>query len=231
MVHPLSYDYNATAQIAAATYPNVRLFQVGRQETPTPQWQLACNATATSPGLSPNCSTRNRWHVLSPASVPTFSAVCYLTAQEIVRKHLGLATPLGLIESDWGGTPNEAWEPMAAGAAYDPASGKCTLPNVTSTATATPRPSPRPSPAPANANGWPAANCNASFGCLYNGMIAPLTLSTSPSLVLWYQGEADQNVPGPEVRSFQTTPPPESKTPQQPPPHTHTHSTAAGCSR
>jgi hypothetical protein len=32
MVHPLSYDYNATEQLAAAKLlPNLRLFQVGRQ--------------------------------------------------------------------------------------------------------------------------------------------------------------------------------------------------------
>eukprot|EP00054_Salpingoeca_dolichothecata_P001222 m.18497 g.18497 ORF g.18497 m.18497 type:complete len:534 (-) comp11907_c0_seq1:46-1647(-) len=199
MVHPVSYDYNATAQIAAATYPRVRLFQVGRQPTPHPQQHLACNATDTMPVLTPNCSARNQWYKLSPTTVPTFSAVCYFTIQEILRNVLGTDYPVGLIESDWGGSPQGAWE--------------STFVNSSSPQSVSVPPTVQEKPAycqssqllietrSLNTNHvptylgaqlWPARVCNEPIGCLFNGMIWPLAISTYPRAVLWYQGEADQ---------------------------------------
>jgi hypothetical protein len=40
----------------------------------------------------------------SPEVVGAFSAICYLTARDVSRMHTG-SRPVGLIESDWGGTP------------------------------------------------------------------------------------------------------------------------------
>lgn len=41
-----------------------------------------------------------------------FSAVCYMTGRHIFTDILGSATPVGLISSNWGGTPVEAWMPQ-----------------------------------------------------------------------------------------------------------------------
>ena len=97
MVHPLSYDYNASRQIAAASrLPHLRLFQVGRQ------WSndrggtlpLGCRDNGTAPALTPACSSglRNVWRAPAApgdAGAASFSAVCYLTAQELMRTELG----------------------------------------------------------------------------------------------------------------------------------------------
>ena len=124
MVHPLSYDYNATAHIAAAKLlPNLRLFQVGRQ------WSndegevlpLACNANGTAPpirglGCDPNgdgCAPHNVWRgadATQNGSAATFSAVCYLTAQELMRTELGVDAAVGLVEADWGGSNQATWQ-------------------------------------------------------------------------------------------------------------------------
>jgi sialate O-acetylesterase len=43
----------------------------------------------------------------------TFSAICYLTGRDI-HDGLGGKVPIGLISSNWGGTPVESWLPAAA---------------------------------------------------------------------------------------------------------------------
>ena len=132
MVHPLSYDYNATAQIAAAKLlPNLRLFQVGRQwsndeGTTLP---LACNANDTSPpmrgfgcdsnGLScaPNVWRDAAHNATVNGPAGTFSAVCYLTAQELMRTELGVDAAVGLVEADWGGSNEATWQTRAVAVA------------------------------------------------------------------------------------------------------------------
>lgn len=47
-----------------------------------------------------------QWHVASSETVGGFSAVCYLTAQEM---HLESGVPIGLIDASWGGSQIEAW--------------------------------------------------------------------------------------------------------------------------
>jgi hypothetical protein len=131
MVHPLSYDYNATAQIAAAALlPNLRLLQVGRQ------WSndggallpLACHANGTAPpirGLScdpdgHHCAPHNVWRDAAASvngSAATFSAVCYLTAQELMRTELGVDAAVGLVEADWGGSSQAPWQSRAVAVA------------------------------------------------------------------------------------------------------------------
>ena len=146
MVHPLSYDYNATDQIAAAKLlPNLRLFQVGRQwsndgGTVLP---LACNANGTAPpirgfGCDPvtglPCAPHNVWRgaaqEATPLTVPqtmtqlengsaaAFSAVCYLTAQELMRTEIGVDAAVGLVEVDWGGSAQATWQTRAVAVAH-----------------------------------------------------------------------------------------------------------------
>jgi hypothetical protein len=183
MVHPLSYDYNATAQIALAktSLPNLRLFQVGRQVTEVPQRKLRCRDGGMSPPMSPGCAgngsagllaVRNTWTSASQTA-PTFSAVCFLTALELMRTEIGIAAPVGLIESDWGGSNQHPWQSAEFATNFG-----CPMPvfNTSNQLNC--------SDLPANFIESPIkANC---WRCTLNGMILPLSISVRPMAVLWY---------------------------------------------
>ena len=80
---------NAEQEIAAADYPDIRLFTV--QQNVAEQPQSDC---------------RGSWESCSPQTVPGFSAVAYYFGREL---HKELNVPVGLIHTSWGGTPAEAW--------------------------------------------------------------------------------------------------------------------------
>jgi len=82
---------NSDAEIAAADYPNIRLFSIER--VPAGQPQRDCVGS---------------WSQCSPETVPEFSAVAYFFGREL---HKQLAVPIGLINSSWGGTRIEPWTP------------------------------------------------------------------------------------------------------------------------
>lgn len=80
---------NAKAEIAAAEYPNIRLFTVQREVAQQPQ-----------------SDCKGEWTACSPETVPDFSAVGYFFGRELHQK---LGVPVGLIHTSWGGTPAETW--------------------------------------------------------------------------------------------------------------------------
>ena len=85
---------NADQEIAAANYPQIRLFLVPRKAAVVPQ--------ATPSGS---------WAVCTPQSIRVggwdgFSAVGYFFGRDLFQD---LHVPIGLVESSWGGTPAEAW--------------------------------------------------------------------------------------------------------------------------
>ena len=80
---------NPAEEIAAANYPNLRLFYVTRVTADTPQ---------------ENCE--GTWQQCSPETVPGFSAVAYFFGREL---HTALNVPVGMIHTSWGGTPSESW--------------------------------------------------------------------------------------------------------------------------
>lgn len=80
---------NAQDEIAAADYPQIRLFTVGR-------------AMANLP----NEDVEGEWEICSPSTVADFSAVGYFFGREIF---LNTGIPQGLICSAWGGTVVETW--------------------------------------------------------------------------------------------------------------------------
>jgi sialate O-acetylesterase len=80
---------NAPEEIAAANYPNIRLFTVAR---------------VTSQEHQPD--TKSQWRACSPQTVGAFSAVGYFFGRDL---HQELKVPIGLIDSSWGGTCAEAW--------------------------------------------------------------------------------------------------------------------------
>jgi len=83
---------DADKEIAAANYPDIRLFSVKSTIAPLP------TSTVESDG----------WKVCSPETVPSFSAAAYFFGREL---HDKLNVPIGLINTSWGGTPIEPWTP------------------------------------------------------------------------------------------------------------------------
>ncbi len=83
----------------------LRFFQVGRAISLTPR--ADCEAI--------------EWQSATGASVRGFSAVAYFFAKELREK---LSVPVGVIESDWGGTRIEAWMSPEALAPFDEYAGQ-----------------------------------------------------------------------------------------------------------
>jgi sialate O-acetylesterase len=80
---------NAEAEIAAAKFPQIRLFYVPRKTSAVPMEDVDA-----------------KWVVCSPESVGDFSAVLYYFGREM---HKDTKAPMGLIHSSWGGTPIASW--------------------------------------------------------------------------------------------------------------------------
>lgn len=80
---------NSAKEIAAANYPNIRLFSVPHVAD-----------------LHPKQDIVGAWNCCSPETVGGFSAVAYFFGREIHRK---TGIPLGLINTSWGGTCAETW--------------------------------------------------------------------------------------------------------------------------
>ncbi len=83
---------NAEQEINAAKYPNIRLLRLSMATSNVPMTEAKLDG--------------NSWAVCEPQTVRDFSAVAYFFGREINQK---LNIPIGLIESNWGGTISEAW--------------------------------------------------------------------------------------------------------------------------
>lgn len=95
MEFELSSVRNATAEIKAAAYPEIRQIKVARRVSPTPKDDI--------PAAS--------WQICSPYTAENFTAVGYFFARELVKR---LHVPVGLINSSWGGTMVETWTSRGA---------------------------------------------------------------------------------------------------------------------
>jgi len=80
---------NAKEEIAAADYPDIRLFSVKR-----------------AIALEPQSDCEGSWSECSPETVPGFTAGGYFVGRKLYKE---LDIPIGLIHTSWGGTPSEAW--------------------------------------------------------------------------------------------------------------------------
>ena len=173
---------NSQKEIAAANYPNLRLFTVKQNTSDYPLDDVAAKMT---------------WTACTPNSVSRFSAVAYFFGRDLLEKE---KVPIGLIESNVGGTPAEAWTSLDA-LTSDPSlmpvfAARASMMQNQATISLqekreaveieqakeqgrTPiQPPWRPDPAT-----WaPAA--------LFNAMIAPLTRLPLCG-VIWYQGESN----------------------------------------
>lgn len=89
MEWPLERSHEPEADIASATNAMIRFLDVP-------------NVKAEAPTIRLNA----RWEVCSPERARTFSAVAYYFGRAL---HQARGVPIGLIRSDWGGSPAEAW--------------------------------------------------------------------------------------------------------------------------
>jgi sialate O-acetylesterase len=183
MEFPLERANNGAVEVAAANFPLIRLFHVERKVADDPASDVAAKP----------------WTTCTPASAAHFSAVAQFFARDL-QQHV--PAPIGLIESDWGGTPLEAWTSMralsadaglmpvfAAWSRLSEDTPKTLLRNAKEWRDAEARAKAAGSPAPGRpwmnnmADSWMPAG-------LYNGMIAPLTQFAIRG-VIWYQGESN----------------------------------------
>jgi len=85
----LSNAINHDEEIAHASYPLIHLFQVKRGVSDQPLDDVV-----------------GAWQVCGPETAAHFSAVEYFFGRHLQQT---LHVPMGLIESDWGGTPAQSW--------------------------------------------------------------------------------------------------------------------------
>ncbi len=86
---------NTQQEISVANYPKLRLFHVENSFSDHPMRDVPAKT----------------WTACTPISVADFSAVAYFFGRELLTKE---NVPIGLIETDWGGTPAEAWTSLDA---------------------------------------------------------------------------------------------------------------------
>lgn len=180
---------NGSKHATEAHYPNIRLFDVPRQGAKDPQTDVEA-----------------QWVAVSPHTAGSFSAVGYFFGRAL---HQELNVPIGLIGSNYGGTPAEAWtsrpaleaqsslKPLLdrwdkAAAEFDPAIAQANyekqraawkVASDKAIAEGTPRPrEPRAPVHPTLNPHFPAT--------LYNAMIAPIA-DYSIAGTIWYQGESN----------------------------------------
>ncbi|MGD8786071.1 MAG: sialate O-acetylesterase [Phycisphaerales bacterium] len=186
MEWPVAQTNNAKQEIAAADYPNIRLFTVVKRVADKPQ-----------------SDCKGRWTQCSPQTIAGFSAVGYFFGREL---HKELNVPIGLIHTSWGGTPSEAWtrreilEKEADAAPilerYDeavakyPQAKKDYEQKVEEWKKAAEQAKSENKPAPQRP--WPPlgpGHSHAPSG-LYNAMLAPL-IPYGIKGAIWYQGETN----------------------------------------
>ena len=136
-------EHSTETILDAPQQKGIRLFTVKRVPSATPL---------------DDCQTDGGWQMATPASVANFSAVGYFFGKNL---HQTLDVPIGLIESDWGGTRIETWITMEAAQKVES--------NQTET--------------DAKFDEYNKTQR------LYNGMILPIASYTAQGFI-WYQGES-----------------------------------------
>ncbi len=145
MQWPVNRSANPEQVIAGSANKLIRLFTVQRRPSDEPEQDVQGGP----------------WQLCGPKTVPAFSAVAYHFGRKL-QEELGVA--VGLISSNYGGTPAEAWTSREALAAHPKLKHYLDLPR-----------NPR--------------NKNRPYG-LFNAMIHPL-LKFPIRGVIWYQGESN----------------------------------------
>ncbi len=192
-VRALTKDDQGKKVAAESKNPMLRLFSVPNRPFPTPQTTFPVGG-------------EGKWLECTPETVIDFSAVGYFFGRDIAASQ---KVPVGLIASEWGGTPAEAWTSNGALKAvpslkyyadkldtltksYDESKA---LANYTAAmakhkeAVAKAKQENKPAPRAPVKPGVGGVNQNTP-SALYNGMIAPL-LPFAIKGAIWYQGESN----------------------------------------
>ncbi|HBO45865.1 MAG TPA: sialate O-acetylesterase, partial [Planctomycetaceae bacterium] len=152
MEWPLARANDAKKEIAEAKHPRIRFFQVKNRTADKPQTDC-----------------EGQWVECSPETAGSHTAIGYLFGRELLNT---LDTPVGLIQSDWGGTPAETWtsrEALEAQPSLEPLLERWD--------------------ALAKKDKKMAGSAHRPAN-LYNAMIAPIT-SYAIRGAIWYQGEGN----------------------------------------
>ena len=185
---PMTRVNNSEAEIAAANYPQIRLFTVKKKVSDVPLDDV-----------------EGSWSLCTPESTRTFSAVGYFFSRYI---HQNRNVPVGFIHSSWGGTPVESWtaRPVMEGnpqiksvleewdkvLANYPAANERYQTQLAAYKTAATSAKAEGKPAPAAPRAPAGPGHPNTPGGLWNAMIAPITPYAIRG-ALWYQGEANAN--------------------------------------
>ena len=137
------------AALPTCANSNIRFFTIPKTTSKFPQ---------------DNCG--GEWLNCDSNTLKNFSAVAYFFGKKL---NGDLNVPIGLISTNWGGTPAETWAEAEA----------INKDNELKTAAEKLQPY----------DWWPYAS-----GAVFNGMIAPITNYTIAG-VIWYQGESNTNAP------------------------------------
>ncbi len=159
---------SSAAEIAAATFPDIRLLTLPRK-------------TSAEPIDTFDAS----WTPCSPETIAGFSAVGYFFGREV---HGTTGVPIGLISTNWGGTPAEAWtslETLRSNPDFAPMLERreTFLKQQANRAAMDP-------PVPMTAQEKKAHRPQNIAGMLYNAMISPL-IQVPIRGAIWYQGESN----------------------------------------
>ncbi|AMV20392.1 sialate O-acetylesterase [Planctomyces sp. SH-PL14] len=151
---------------SGANFPQIRLLQI-----------------PNVPMMEPQQTCGGEWKVCTPDAVRGFSAVGFFFGRQL---HQTLGVPVGLIASDWGGTPAEAWtspEAMAGTAELQPVVDrwKGMVANYEKNKDVVGQDGKKPQDPTKNPH-HPSV--------LYNGMIAPIA-GYAIRGAIWYQGESN----------------------------------------
>ena len=178
---------NAKEEIAAAKFPNIRLFII-----------------PLIPAGTPADNVQAEWVECTPETVARSSAVLYFFGREI---HKDQNVPVGLITTAWGGTRIEPWIPpqgytaipelegekngmLDALTAYGQALASYNDAVKAYTTTLKAAKPGEPLPVPPGALPGHPLNSNGRWTGLYNGMIHPIAPFGIRGF-LWYQGESN----------------------------------------
>jgi sialate O-acetylesterase len=171
----LSQSFDSAPDIASATNTLIRLFNVPNVKADAPTVRI-----------------KSSWTVCSPQAVGGFTAVGYFFGRDLQKTR---KVPVGLIQSDWGGSPAEAWmsrEALETNPRYE-------TEILDSNAEAWKKHQEAViayeiEKAAAQGNGEEFKKQPPRFGWkpseLYNGMIAPL-IPYAIKGAIWYQGESN----------------------------------------
>ncbi len=101
-------------EVAKSNFPEIRFFEVPNTISVVPKETL----------------TGGEWKIANPENSPSFSAIAWFFAK---HNHTEKNVPVGIIDSNWGGTPAESWTPtpvLASVPGYDEAAAEYLNPDV-----------------------------------------------------------------------------------------------------